>query len=78
MRVLDGSAGLADGYEGSVVFVIVGDAKELWRSKKITDASLPGFEIDVHGVQELSFEVEDGSNGNRSDWGVWCDLKVLR
>lgn len=77
-QTLIGSAGLADGYEGSVVFVIVGDAKELWRSKKITDASLPGFEIDVHGVQELSFEVEDGSNGNRSDWGVWCDLKVLR
>ena len=71
-------AGLADGRGGSVVFVITGDGKELWRSKKITDASLPRFEINVRDVKELTFQVEDGGNGNSSDWGVWCDLKVVR
>ncbi len=77
-QTLTGLAGLADGNNGSVVFVITGDGKQLWRSKKIADASLPRFEVNVRGVKELTFQVEDSGNGNNSDWGVWCDLKVVR
>ncbi len=75
---LSGVAGLADGNDGSVVFVIVGDGKELWRSKKVTDASLPAFDVDVAGVQELLLQVEDAGNGNSSDWGVWADPQLTR
>ena len=77
-QTLTGLAGLADGHGGSVVFVISGDGKELWRSKKIADASLPRFEINVREVQELTLQVEDGGNGTNSDWGVWCDLSLRR
>ena len=77
-HTLTGSAGLAAGHGGSVVFVIRGDGKELWRSKKINDASVPNFDINVRGVQELTLEVENAGDGNNSDWGVWCDLKLTR
>lgn len=77
-QTLSGSAGLAAGHSGSVVFVIKGDGKELWRSKKITDASVPHFDISVRDVQELRLQVEDGNDGSNSDWGVWCDLKLTR
>lgn len=77
-QTLTGSAGLADGHGGSVVFVIMGDGKELWRSRKVTDTSLPQFEIKVRDVQELTLQVEDSGNGNNGDWGVWCDLKLSR
>lgn len=75
---LRGKAGLADGNDGSVVFVIEGDGRELWRSKRIADSSLPAFDVDVSDVQQLSLRVEDAGNGNRSDWGVWVEPKLER
>ncbi|WP_425619202.1 NPCBM/NEW2 domain-containing protein [Anatilimnocola sp. NA78] len=75
---LSGQAGLADGNDGSVVFVIQGDGKELWRSKKISDASLPTFDVDVSTVQELKLIVEDAGNGTASDWGVWVSPQLKR
>lgn len=75
---LTGLAGLADGNDGSVVFVILGDDKELWRSRRISDASLPTFDIDVSGVKQLTLQVEDGGNGTSSDWGVWVEPSLSR
>lgn len=75
---LTGSAGLADGHDGSVVFVIQGDGKELWRSKKITDASRTLFDLDVSNVKELTLTVEDAGNGNGSDWGIWLEPNLER
>jgi hypothetical protein len=75
---LSGKAGLADGNEGSVVFVISGDGKELWRSKKITAGGLASFTLNVADVQELHFQVENANDGNGSDWGIWADPKLER
>lgn len=75
---LTGSAGLADGHDGSVVFVIQGDGKELWRSPKITDASRTLIDLDVSNVKELTLTVEDAGNGNGSDWGVWLEPNLAR
>lgn len=75
---LRGKAGLADGNDGSVVFVIEGDGRELWRSKRIANSSLPAFDVDVSDVQQLSLRVEDAGNGNRGDWGVWVEPKLER
>ncbi len=77
-RHFSGKAGLADGYDGSVVFVVSGDGKELWRSNKIGEATLPSFKIDIGAVQELTLKVEDSGNGNASDWGVWVEPKLER
>lgn len=75
---LSGQAGLADGNDGSVVFVIEGDGQELWRSKKIANASLPTFEVDVSKVKQLTLRVEDAGDGTGSDWGVWVEPKLER
>lgn len=77
-KKLTGNAGLADGHSGSVVFVVKGDGKELWRTKKAVDGELRAFELDVKDVNQLSFEVENAGDGNGSDWGVWADVKLSR
>ncbi|MBI2805455.1 MAG: NPCBM/NEW2 domain-containing protein [Planctomycetes bacterium] len=75
---LQGKAGLQDGNAGSVVFAVKADGKVIWRSDLVTKPQLVPFDLDVNGVQTLELAVEDGGNGNTSDWGVWLDPKLLR
>jgi hypothetical protein len=70
--------GIQDNHEGSVVFVVRGDGKELFRSRLITDHRLRQVEVDVTGVQRLVLMIEDGGNGNGNDWGVWIEPKLER
>lgn len=77
-KKLTGQVGLASGNSGSVVFVLHGDDKELWRSKKLTEADLASLALDVAGVRRLTLTVEDGGDGNRSDWGVWVEPTLAR
>lgn len=77
-KKLSVGAGLASGHDGSVEFVIVGDGKTLWSSKRVADAELKKLELDIVGVKELVLKVEDGGDGNGSDWGVWVDPKLER
>ena len=66
--------GIQDGdHLGSVVFVVRGDDKELFRSPLINDQQLRQLEVSVSGVQRLELIVEDGGNGKGSDWGVWVE-----
>lgn len=75
---VSGQAGLADGNGGSVVFVIQGDGKELWRSSKIGDSRLASYDVDVSGVKQLTLSVEDAGDGTGSDWGVWAEPRLAR
>jgi hypothetical protein len=75
---LQGNAGLQDGNGGSVVFVIKGDGKELWRSALVTKPQPIHYDVNVSGVQVLDLIVEDGGNGNASDWGVWLEPRLSR
>ena len=72
------SYGLQDGNPGSVVFVVRGDDRELFRSSLIINHRLRQLEVDVTGVQRLELIVEDGGNGNSSDWGVWIKPMLER
>jgi hypothetical protein len=73
---LTGYAGLADTHGGTVVFVIKGDGRELWRSERTSEGDLHRFEVSVTGVRELSLIVDDAGDGNGADWGVWGDVKL--
>ena len=73
---LTGYAGLADLHGGTVVFIIKGDGRELWRSKRTSEGELNHFEVSVKGVRELSFLVDDAGDGNGADWGVWGDIQL--
>ncbi len=63
--------GVQDGHEGSVVFVVRGDGRELFRSAVVKDHTLGKLDLDVSGVSVLELAVEEGGDGANSDWGVW-------
>jgi hypothetical protein len=73
-----GAYGLQDEHDGSVVFVVRGDDKELFRSQRIADHRLRRFEVDVTKVETLELIVEDGGDGVGNDWGVWIEPTLER
>ena len=75
---LVGGVGLQDGNDGSVVFVVRGDDKELFRSKTVKDHRLRTLDVDVTGVKALELVVENAGDGNTSDWGVWIAPELRR
>jgi hypothetical protein len=77
-RQLSTSYGLQDGRAGSVMFVIRGDGKELWRSSRIADDRVRHAKVDVAGVHNLELITEDGEDGNSSDWAVWVAPELTR
>jgi len=70
--------GLQDGHSGSVVFVLRGDNRELFRSERITDSRLHSMDLNVAGVDRLELVVEDAGDGASSDWGVWISPTLQR
>lgn len=70
--------GLQDGHDGSVVFVIKGDGKELFRSQPIRDHKVREAMVRVVDVGLLELRVEDAGDGASSDWAVWLDPQLQR
>ncbi len=70
-------AGLQRG-GSSVVFVVKGDGKELYRSPLIEHENTRDVKVDVSGVRTLELVSEDGGDGNGSDWSVWFNPKLTR
>lgn len=70
--------GLQDGHTGSVVFVVRGDGRELFRSAKVTGHTLREADVEITGVKRLELVVEDGGDGPGSDWGVWIRPRLRR
>ncbi|MCC7495508.1 MAG: NPCBM/NEW2 domain-containing protein [Fimbriimonadaceae bacterium] len=70
--------GLEDGAGGSVVFVIRGDGRELFRSAKVSDHMRREATVELAGVQRLELLVEDAGDGNSSDWGIWVEPLLSR
>lgn len=75
-NTLSGIAGLADGHDGSVRFVVFADGKAVWGSGQ--DAAVHSFKLDVSGVNEIVLVTEDSGDGNGGDWGVWGNVKLER
>lgn len=77
-KTLSTSYGLQDGRAGSVVFVIRGDGKELWRSNRIAEHRARPVQVDVTGIGNLELITEDAGDGNSSDWAVWVAPELSR
>lgn len=75
---LSGSAGLADGFDGSVKFTIAGDGKVLWESALVKPGELANYQIDLTGVKQLTLSTGDGGDSNRSDWALWLEPVLSR
>ncbi len=68
-----------DAYQpASVVFVVKGDDKELFRSETIRMNAVKELSLDIRRVKKFELIVEDGGNGNHSDHGVWFAPKLSR
>ena len=74
---LRGQAGLAAGHDGSVLFVIRGDGRELWRSPLVKDGKLVTYDVDLAGVRQLELATDPGPDGNGSDWALWLEPMLV-
>jgi hypothetical protein len=63
---------------GSVLFIVRGDGKELFRSMLVKDATPLSAEVAVAGVDRLELIVTDGGDGNVFDAGLWLDPRLSR
>ncbi len=70
--------GLQDHHPGSVVFVIKGDGRELFRSRIINDHQPREQTVNLEGVSRLELLVEDAGDGRSGDWGVWLAPELSR
>ncbi len=77
-KSLRGKAGIADGYGGSVGFVIEGDGRELWKSPAVKTGTLTTFEVKLDGVRKLTLRTDDGGDGRREDWALWLEPVLTR
>ena len=71
-------AGIQRGHDASVVFVVTGDGKELFRSKTIGSPGSVSIDVDVSGVDTLELIVEPTTDGNANDWGLWLSPELTR
>jgi hypothetical protein len=70
--------GLQRGAHGKVVFVVLADGKERFRSDVIEGSMERLLKLDIRGVQRLELIVENGGEGNGHCWSVWGSPEVLR
>jgi len=62
---------------GSVRFVIKGDGKLLWKSKRITGGGKTmEVNIDLKDIQVLELSVEDNGDGVSGDHAVWANATI--
>lgn len=70
--------GLQQGAQGSVVFVVMGDGEELFRSDLVRDFVERTVEVDLAGVELLELICEEGDGSNYADCSVWFSPELVR
>ena len=74
------TAGLQTGVSanGTGVFIVIGDAKELHRTRRLRPNESAEIDLDVSGVKELRLVTESGKRGNGMCWTCWGSPFVYR
>jgi hypothetical protein len=74
-KTFSASIGLRDGAtnQGSAVFRVVGDGKELYRSKIMRPGQKESVRVEIPGVQQLELHAEGGEGHNHNSWAIWVD-----
>ncbi len=74
---VDRAAGKGGMGVASCEFKIIGDGRELFASGKRLGGDPPvAFEVDLSGVKELRLVVGNAGDGQKSDHGDWCEVKL--
>jgi tetratricopeptide (TPR) repeat protein len=78
--VFTATVGLRDAahQQGSAVFTVKGDGRELFRSSTLRVDASQQVKIDIAGINELELVAEPGESHNHSSWAIWADPQVRR
>ncbi len=79
-KTFTGAIGLRDGAanQGSAIFRVVGDGKELYRSKTLRPGRKETLRLDISGVRQLELQTQGGEGHNHNSWAIWADPMVER
>lgn len=79
-RTFTATVGLRDGADsqGSAVFTVSGDGRELHRTPIIRPGGSKEIRLDVAGVKSLELRATGGEGHNRNAWSIWVDPKIER
>jgi hypothetical protein len=77
-KEFDFEYGIQNGKSGSVVFVVRGDGKELFRSETVRSRAVHRKKLDVSGVDRLELTTETAGDGRTYDWGLWLNPQLSR
>lgn len=73
---LTGEASMEDGFNGSTIFTIIGDGKELFKSRTFVSGFAPDpFDVDLTGVQVVELRVDTPSGSINGAHGIWGDAR---
>ena len=64
--------------QGSAVFTVWGDGRELHRSPILRAGERREIELDITGVKELELRAEGGEGHPHNSWAIWADPVVSR
>jgi hypothetical protein len=72
--------GLRDGAldQGSAIFTIRGDGKDLYRSPILRPGSREEMKVDISGINQLELLADGGEGHTHNSWAIWADPKVSR
>lgn len=72
---LEGKSGKVE--KGSVVFIIMGDDKELFNSGKVSYGEAPlSVEVSLQGIRTLELIVDAGDDGLSGDHALWIEPEI--
>ena len=79
-KLFTATIGLRDGASpnGSGIFTVLGDGKELHRSGKLRAGEREFVSVDIAEVSSLELRTEGGDGNSQSSWTIWADPKVRR
>lgn len=67
------------GKRGSVIFSVVGDGKELYKSPLVKGGQIPlSIDVNVEGIEKLTLSVSDGGDLDMGDAANWVSARVIR
>jgi hypothetical protein len=72
--------GLRDGAlaQGSAVFIVVGDGRELYRSRPLRAGAQESLSVNIASVKQLELRTEGAEGHNHNSWAIWVEPRVER
>jgi hypothetical protein len=74
-KAFSATIGLRDGAadQGSAIFRVVGDNKELFRSNVLRPGQRESLRVEISGIQQLELHTDGGEGHTHNSWAIWAD-----